>query len=195
MEIKKFLLGLPTSSKKLISKLPLLGGLPKCSIEDHKNAFIELFFTLLFSFSPILITILGDYYFWDDKTSFSVLDSIVKNIKNGELFLYVSSLMAPIFYTILRDRKSQERFPSGLSNMFFYFLIVLISALSFAYQRAGNVNQASLFLTSKYVFCFSVLLYYLILVYNNYMIPNPAEEMRDSEQEFSDQVAKHRGVS
>jgi len=178
--------------KRFLSKLPLLSGLEKCTVEDHSSAVKEIFFTLIFSFSPIYIVIIGDYLFRNDNSAFDFWLSLKKTILNGELFLYITSLIAPIFYTVLRERESGEKFPSKLSNMFVYIGIVFVAAISFAFQRSGSVDQEAFFNLSKILFFIAVPLYYLVLVYNNNLLPDPAARMRKNEDDFQDKLSKHR---
>ncbi len=173
------------------SKIPLLGGLVHCTLRDHLAAVAEFLTTLFFSFLPLLIAYLVE---WSNNHEASFTASINKNLYNGELLLYVSSLLSPIFYLVLKNRGDADRFPSKMSHLLLYFSLILLASYVFGQRRSGFIfDPISISMISKYVFYISLPLFYLVLVYNNNLLPNPAREMRDEEEEYTNQVRKHRG--
>lgn len=161
------------------------------NLKNHIRAGIELFLILFFSFMPVFIAIFGDYYA-DGK--FAPLSSVYENIRNGELFLIVTTLMAPLFYILQRERTPNQRFPNQMAFMLIYGLIITLVAISFAFQRSIVVKQEAIFNASVIFFVIAVILNYIVLVYNNQLLPEPAQIFRDEEEKFSGQVSKHRGA-
>jgi len=179
-----------TVVQKIISRIPLIGALPDTSWEDHKSALTELLLVLVFSFSPIFVAILGDYYFMQN---FSIPTSVKDNIVNGELFLYVTALMAPLFYILLRERYKEQRFPCLTSCMLTYIVVLGVAAISFAYQRSNSQNQDAVYKVSLAVSCIALILNYLVLVYNSHLLPDAARKIREDEDDFADKVSSRRG--
>ncbi len=177
--------------RKIISKIPLAGNLTETKSEDHKFAAIELFLILAFSFLPVLVAIFGDYYVGG---RFTPLSSVNDNIRNGELFLIVTSLMAPLFYILQRERKPNQRFPNQIAFMFIYIIIIVLVAISFAYQRSNTVNQEAIYNASFFFFGISLILNYIVLVYNNHLLPNASQKIREEEEDFYDKVSSRRSA-
>lgn len=172
-------------------KLPLIGGLADCTIIDHFNAIKELLLTIFFSTLPILIALLVDHYTKDH----GIIQSLNGSIGNGELFLYSTSLLAPVFYTVMNERGEIKTYPGKSSAIWVYIIIMGISATIFALQRANVVlHTEQLYGDSIKMFCVSVILLYLVIVINNNRVAgNPSKEMQKQEDEFKDKYKKHRG--
>ena len=172
-------------------KFPLIGGLIDCKSQDYYKAFGELILTLLFSTLPIFIALIVDHY----KLNLFFLESFKNNLSNGELFLYSTSILAPIFYTVLDDSGAKRTFPEKMPALIVYGGLMLISALVYALQKAGvALNSASLFQDSTIIFIISTFLLYLVIVLNNNRISmNPQQEMQEQENDFVNEYKKHRG--
>jgi len=178
-------------AKKYFKKVPLFGGLVNCTFTNHKYAIGELLSTLLFSFLPILIAYIVSYL-GDHSTKF--WPSINTNLQNGELFIYVTSLLAPVFFIVMKKRMSEEVFPSKVTHILVYWGIVGIAALVFALKRVGfTFDIISISILQKLVFYTAMVLFYLVLVYNNSLLPNPSSAMQAEEEDFAKSVHKHRG--
>lgn len=158
----------------------------------HQKAMTEGFFTLFFSFLPILVLIAIDIFSSRDG-NFNIKLSFFKTIKNGELFFYLTSMTSPIFYLVLKDRESNRRFPNTILHMFVFILLYLVSAIFFVLQRAKpSLNQEVVLGASVWLFCFAAIWYYLILVCNNSMSDIP-KIMEEEDKRFAQEVDSHRG--
>jgi len=176
--------------KRNFSRIPLFCSLINCTFDNHKNALGEFTSTLIFSFLPLLIAYLVSYFKNHDTQFWS---SIVLNVRNGELFLYVTSLLAPVFYIVMRKRAERTVFPNKAIHILLYFAIVFIAAIVFALKRAGfTFDVISLSSMQYLIFILALILFYLVIVYNNSLLPNPAATIRDEEDEFTDSLTEHR---
>jgi hypothetical protein len=187
---------LPRKILRLAECLPLLSGLIDCSLEDYNEAVKELFSTLLIATSPIW---LGAFVILicTPEASRHLIKSyyliVIENIKRGELVIYCTTLLAPVFYLVLHDRKTERDFPSKLSSMLAAIVIWVLSGVIFAVQRTGlYFNPDIVFKISVALFVFAVIVLYLTFVYNNSRFPNVSKTFRDEEKSFSQELEKHR---
>jgi len=181
---------------RLAEWLPIISGLIECSYEDYKEALKEWFSTLLIATSPVW---LGAFVILicspDTKDSLTEAYShiVLVNIKKGELVIYCTTLLAPVFYLVLHDRKTDRAFPSKISSMLIVLVIWLLSGSIFAIQRAGlYFNPDTTFKISVVLFLSSIFILYVAIVYNNSRFPNFAKRFRDQEEDFSKKLKKHR---
>ena len=90
---------------RLLKEIPILGDLADTTLEDHIYSLKELIVTLFMSTLPIwggaFIIILTS------KTSdeLNYFNSIELLVSNGELYLYATSLLAPVIYIALKERE------------------------------------------------------------------------------------------
>lgn len=187
---------LPRKILRLAECLPLLSGLIDCSLEDYSEAVKELFSTLLIATSPIW---LGAFVILicTPEASRHLIKAyyliVIENIKRGELVIYCTTLLAPVFYLVLHDRKTERDFPSKLSSMLAAIVIWVLSGVIFAVQRTGlYFNPNIVFKISVALFVFAVIVLYLTFVYNNSRFPNVSKAFRDEEKSFSQELEKHR---
>jgi hypothetical protein len=178
-------------SRTCFRRLPLFGALASCSMRDHGDAVMEFLSTCFLSLSPLLVAWLVGY-FHDHQTTF--WGNIKANTNNGELFLYAASFLSPIFFTVMRKRKEEYVFPSKTSHILVYSVLFAVVVLVFGLQRTGSFvfDPISLSQAQYCVFGASLILFYLVLVYNNSLYPNPADTMRSEEEEFTEAVRNHR---
>jgi hypothetical protein len=177
--------------KKSLGSFPLVGGLMYCQWSDHWDALKEFSTTLFWAFMPIW---LGAFvlYIMDvtGKTSYAM--SLHEALFNGELYIYASSLLAPIFYMALEEQTSIRSFYSKLAHMIFVGAIIVLSAALFSISRLGVAyNKALAFKVSYWLLIVAVSIYYIAIVYNNNR-RNPAAQMRHDEDEYAEDYSKHR---
>lgn len=179
--------------KHMISKIPLIGGLVSCSLDDHWLAAQELFVTLIFSMFPILIGTVVVWVMKSSGVSLSIGGAFYSTIENGELLIYATVLLAPIVWMSLTDPPGAKLFPSKLSHMVSVLLVVAFSALVFGLQRAGQQIRTDLsFNISIWLFVGSMTLLYLATVYHNGRLPNAPSEFRKHESSFADDYRERR---
>jgi hypothetical protein len=86
-----------------LRKFPLFGGLIDCGLKDHWEATSQILITLILSTTPIwLATLLLDAM--TDGAGYPAMKSaFLSTIANGELFMYCTALLAPMFWIALDD--------------------------------------------------------------------------------------------
>lgn len=179
------------TAKKCLMRVPLLGNLVSCSKESHVSSLQEVGTNLFWSVMPIWLSsfVILISKTSSDKSAYSLL---IANIGNGELFLYASSILAPVFYMVLKERKDKKQYPSRLSQMQFVWIIMLLSAVVFVFQRINYpLDLSYVFWISILFFASSVILLYIATVYNNNLL-NPPEIMSANQNEFVDRFNHRR---
>lgn len=174
-----------------LRKIPLIAGLADCEARDHKEALHELFFTLLGASLPVLI---GAWVIVLTAQEALFFQSMLDNIHNGELFLYCTSLVAPIIYMATTNKQGDLEFPTKRSHIAIVFILMIFSSITFGLQRAGIIlsNKEFMFKTSVIFFAVSVLLLYLAITYKNKMIPKGPDDMKQQERDFAREYGSHR---
>jgi hypothetical protein len=178
--------------QSLIGKIPFLSGLRNCRGRDFWYALQEFVVTLIFSTIPIW---LGAFviHLSNKIGEDNFLSALKCNINNGELFLYSAAMVAPIFYIALNNYPGSKEFPNRLSHMIAVFVLTVLSAVAFGLQRVGIQFETSRSFRMSYIFfIISLCLLYIALVYKNRALPDVAEEMRSSEDKFTQKFLEHR---
>jgi hypothetical protein len=112
---------------------------------------------------------------------------------HGELFMYGTALLAPIFWLALVDPPGSRLFPSRIAHMLLIAVIEATASVFFGLIVAGNhVRQPFTFQMSLGVFLASLTLLYLGTVYHTSRLPDPAEAFKQDEQDFSEAYSEHR---
>ena len=188
MKVKKLI--------KLLGRIPVFGGLTDCEAGDYWEATKELFSTLIVALSPVWLGAFVVLVSQKEKTSSLVrayLEIFVGAIRNGELIIYCTTLLAPFFYLALTSRPPIREFPSRLSNTICVFIIFALSITLFSIQRTGlYFNPETVFKISVLLFFVSVLILYVSMVYNHSRFPDALGRIRNEEKEFSEKYAEHR---
>lgn len=173
--------------KKMLREMPLFGGLVDCGLSDHWEAAQQLFVVLVFSTIPIW---LGSFLVWitGEASGLPGLGEALRgSVENGELFIFSTTLLAPIFWIALIDPPGARIFPSKVSHMLFIGVVNLVAAGVFGIQKSGRPLNTNAALTiSFWLFLFSLLLLYLGTVYHNSRLPDAAKEFKDNENDFID---------
>jgi hypothetical protein len=179
--------------RALFRRLPLIGRLSDCRFEDHWRAIQEIFTVQALSSMPIW---LGTYIAY--VTAVTANTTVLKSaffgtIWNGELFIYSTSLCAPLFWMALNEPRGSRAFPHRLAHGTLIALIVMFAAASFGVRKAGAAsNPTSLFNSSVVLVCISLSLRYLGTVYNNLRARDASAEIKAQEDNFASRVQEHR---
>ncbi len=179
---------------RIVRGLPLISGLPETRWINHKDAAKQLATNLVWSLLPIILGVLWLLAESGEHSNPDLSSVIFANIGHGELFLYCSSLLAPIYWMALHDPPGAGRFPSKLSHMVFVALIICASAFFYGLQRSNlTLNEGFIFQTSIILFVVSVLILYIATVYHAYRMPSlPEELLKKDERDFSSNYKNHR---
>ncbi|HOS46434.1 MAG TPA: hypothetical protein PLQ69_08150 [Paludibacter sp.] len=100
---------------KCFEKIPIFGGLVNCCAEDFAAAIKELLSTLVIALSPIW---LGAFFMVsrsDEERNY--ISIIIDSVKHGELMIYCTALLAPVFYITSSDKYLHGVFPNKLSSI------------------------------------------------------------------------------
>lgn len=157
---------------------------------DYREALIESFSVITISFLPIFFAIFSD--FLEPNGDFALTKSLMGLLKGGELFIYVASILAPLFYILLKHRLGNQRFPALFFFMFVYSAIYLVSVASFAIIRTGHYDPNALFQVSIVLLAVGFIINYFVLLFNNSLASAP--DLRKEEEDFQKRLIKHREI-
>ncbi len=95
-------------------------------------------------------------------------DILINSIQNGELMIYCTALLAPVFYITISDKHPIRFFPNKLSSVITAIAILMVTAAVYAHQRSGSLyKQELIFNLSVFLFFTSLLILFVTKVYNN----------------------------
>lgn len=179
-------------ASSVFEKVPLLGGLVECEWGDHWDSFRQVVLNLLISTMPIWLATLVLFGRSQGSTA-EFYAALRSTVCHGELFMYCTALLAPIFWLALVDPPGARPFPSKLSHVTLMVVIDIVAALYFGLGIAGyQLNQSVIFPLSIWMFVLSVFLLYLGTVYHSSRLPDAAKEFRNQESDFSEEYREHR---
>jgi len=176
-----------------VREIPLFGPLMDCDGSDHWESLGQTLVILLLSTTPIWLATLV-IFGTGTQMSYAVFwAALYSTITNGQLFMYCTALLAPIFWIALVDPPGARVFPSKVSHMLLIGIIDLIAAVFFGLTLAGKqVNPVFNFRLSTYMFLTSVVLLYLGTVYHTSRMPDVIGEFKKQENDFSNNYQERR---
>lgn len=173
--------------------MPLFGGLVDCDWPNHREALGQTFIVLLMSTMPFWLATLVVYGTGDDLSGAALRGALYGTISRGELFMYCTALLAPLFWVVLVDPPGSPAFPSKLSHMVTIGVIDVVAAVFFALVVAGRaLNGRFCFLMSTGMFACSVALLYLATVYHASQVADASQEFKKQETDFTEAYREHR---
>lgn len=182
--------------KKRLRKFPVLGPLIDVRARNHAEAILEIGVNIGLSTIPVW---LGAVIMLADKnTSNDWWDHIIVNVYKGELFIYATALLGPLFYFIFKEYKDFPKFPSARFFMISSVLILAVSVALFAVQRTEafaeglNLDRSYIFSLSWKVYICSVCIVYLAYVYKNLAETGAAHIGGAITREFVDEYLERR---
>ena len=169
--------------------MPLIGGLADARWRDHREAIKEVGVNIVLSTAPIW---LGCIFLWVfQKFAMSVGEVIIRNVENGELFIYATSIVAPLYYFIFKENESYQKFPNAGSFMLISAVVLLVGGCGFAVTRLGTVlgtsfkwDEVTLFVFSLVVYLLAIIVVYLAHVYRNWRETGGAAAFATDTQDF-----------
>lgn len=157
-----------------------------CEGTDHWEALGQTFVLLLFSMAPIWLSSLIVYGNGKDLAGAAFKAAVYGSVARGELFMYCTALLAPIFWIALVDLPGARAFPSKISHMVLIALIDLVASVFFGLISAGKPpNEVFTFNASVFLFGFSVVLLYLGTVYHVSRMAEATTEFKRQETDFT----------
>jgi len=173
--------------------IPLFGGLVDCTWQDHWQALTQVIVIVLLSTTPIWLGALIVYAGGVNLNFGAFMAALQSTVKNGELLMYSTALLAPVFWMALVDPPGAHAFPSKISHMVLIGIIDLVAGAFFGLITARqNLNPHFISSMSRWMFFVSLLLLYLGTVYHTNRLPNITQEFKRQEDNFSAAVGEHR---
>jgi hypothetical protein len=174
-----------------IKRIPLFGPLVDCDARDHAETLSQTLIVLLLSTAPLWLGGLVIFGISPDD-SLTLGASLKHTVEHGELFMYGTALLAPMFWVALVDPPGARVFPSKVIHMVLIAVIELIASVFFGLTVAGNhLRQPFIFHLSVAIFMASLVLLYLGTLYHSNRL-NAAEAFKQDEQGFSQAYEEHR---
>jgi hypothetical protein len=172
-------------------QIPLFGPLVDCNARDHAETLGQTLIVLLLSTAPLWLGGLVIYGINPDNT-LTLIAALKRTVMHGELFMYGTALLAPIFWVALVDPPGARVFPSRTIHMVLIALIELVASVFFGLTVAGNsLRQPFIFQLSVAIFLASLALLYLGTLYHSNRL-NAAEAFKQDEQGFAQAYEEHR---
>jgi hypothetical protein len=175
--------------RKFFRGLPLVGGLVDARWRDHREAMKEVGVNILLSTAPIWLGCL--FLVVARKFKMPLDEVVIRNVENGELFLYATSIIAPLYYFIFKDQEGNQKFPNAGSFMLISALVLLVGGCGFAVTRLGAVlgtkfpwDEGTLFAFSLMLYLVSIIIVYLAHVYKNWRETGGSTAFSTETQDF-----------
>lgn len=166
--------------------VPLLGGLVDCTWQAHWESLRQTFLVTFLSTTPIWLGALIVYSTGSDLGRAAFSAALWSTVQHGELFMYSTALLAPVFWMALVDPPGARAFPSKIPHMALIGIIDLVAGAFFGLITAHtNVNPAFVSTASRWMFFASLALLYLGTVYHTNRLPDITGAFRKQEDSFS----------
>jgi len=196
------------SLRKIFSKTPIFGTLLDARGQDFSEARTEVWLNVAASTIPIWFGPLLIYIPLNQEHSLTSL--VLRNLSNGEMYLYAVALLTPLCYLILKETKDAPSFPHRMSLGVVSGAIILLAAGLFAVGRVNTfileqyysgtdeppilLNDESFFIAALVIYGFSVVIVYTAYVYKNYHVSGGAASQRTDTHRFSEEFkGRNRG--
>ena len=155
---------------------PVLGGLSYCGIAEHWKATQKVTFELIFATFPLS---LGAIVIWLSGAAPGLGRALEITLWNGDLYIYCTALLAPIFWVAIVEYPGDRHFPNKKALLTLIVIVNTIAALLFGFLRGGHsVVMQNVFFLSITLFCISLSLLYLGTVYHYSLTQDPAKEFQ-----------------
>jgi len=160
--------------------LPLISGLPDCKYRHVRDAFKEVGVNFILSTSPLWLGSLIVFGVDTDheKTFTRYFVVLIKDLSSGEMLIFATAAIAPIFYFALTPPRQTRDFPGRLSNIVCGLLVFMICTALFGAQRSGAKIDPNFILPgSVMMYVFSLFMIFVATVYKNWR--DQAEEIKE----------------
>jgi hypothetical protein len=180
----------------MLREVPIFGGLVDCDLRDHWESLGQTTVLFVLSVMPIWLGTLIVYATGQTSGCLGFKLAFVSTISKGELFMYSTAFLAPIFWIALTDRPNMRVFPGKVSHIVLMVIISVIAAVFFGLLTAGDrLNQNFTFRLSVVMFFTSLVLLYLGILYHESRIEDAPTIMKKDEGSFSAEFREHRNES
>lgn len=172
----------------LRSWIPLFASFIECKSNHRKDALKEILLLLVLSLMPIWGGAILNVALHPEK-NIGFFIAFNELIRNGELILYSTSILAPIFFLVLHEPEGERSYPEKYFQGFIILLILIISVLLFSAHRQ-TIENKYIFNWSVGIFIVSSFLLYLATVFKNWM--NDSPDMKSSERDFLEEYNERK---
>jgi hypothetical protein len=161
----------------------------------------EVIVNLILSTSPLWLGSLITFSIDDTepKSLTAYLHVFIKSLADGEMLIYATAAIAPMFYFALTTPKTARDFPSRLSHVVFGLLIFMICTALFGVQRSGVKIDPNFVLPGSIIIYLGALaMIFIATVYRNWrdtsdeFIKAAETQPREAEQAFVESAMRHR---
>jgi hypothetical protein len=174
-------------------EFPVLGGLVDCDGRDHWESLGQTTVLFVLSSMPIWLGTLIVYATGEVTGRAGAKLALFSTISRGELFMYSTAFLAPIFWIALADKPNLRVFPGKVSHIVLMVIISVIAAVFFGLQTAGNrLNHRFTMGLSELMFATSLILLYLGILYHEHRIKDSSTVMKEGEETFAANYSEHR---
>jgi hypothetical protein len=181
-------------------RLPIIGQLyEKCSRKNMLDGLLETLAFTIFATMPLwVVPVFGHWFIQSNKSMFS---QSVALAGDGELFIYSSASLGPLFYIITKKygewNKDQRypptiSFPSGASFLLFSLLVCILSGLAFGILKipelrtsASPINVPGIIESSAVLFGLALLCLFCASAYRNSIEEFMTTARMSDEDDFS----------
>jgi len=174
-----------------IAWIPFVGGLDETSPRDHLEALRELVIGQIIATVPLWAGAV--HVAWPELSFQPLMLGFREMVKNGELFIYAASTLAPIIYIVSRERDLPRAFPAKFWYLGLVLIGTIVAATVYISQRVKTqpITDSTLYI-SLWVYVGSLTILYLAFVYNNTYWPDPPRMMMNEERDYTQRVRDHR---
>lgn len=177
----------------IVREIPIFGGLVDCDRHDHWESLGQTTVLFVLSSMPIWLGTLIVYATGEKTGCAALKTALLGTISRGELFMYSTAFLAPIFWIALTDKPNMRVFPGKVSHIVLMVIISVIAAVFFGLQTAGNrLIQPFTFHLSVAMFFTSLILLYLGILYHESRIEDAPTIMQNEEKDFAQGYREHR---
>jgi hypothetical protein len=169
----------------LSERVGLYGALRRCQSQHWWSATTEFAITLVFAVLPLAVPFVALPMFGIDINP--LIDTYWNQIKNGELYLLSTALLAPLYYfTFPKSRNGSVPvvvFPSQQILILIFIVTISIAVLAIAATKVrsdGTDIPDGMILFSQYLFAFCCVTFFLTLAVKH-SLPDVAGQIYDDE--------------
>ena len=181
--------------------LPLISGLPDCTYPHVRDAAKEVVVNLILSTSPLWLGSLIIFSVDTErvKTFSGYFAVLTHSLSDGEMLIFATAAIAPMFYFALTPPRSSRDFPGRISHIMCGLLIFMICTALFGAQRSGvKIDPNFILPGSLIIYSFAIFMIFVATAYRNWRdfsdeIIHEAEQItKTDEQSFLAAAKEHR---
>lgn len=169
-------------------ELSIINGLMSSKWKYHRKALTEVGVTALVSFFPLTASALTLFLMNSEAGSDTarLFGSLAEVVSRGELVVYASSIIAPVFYLCLREPPVIGK----ISQFIMALIIFLLCCVMYTLNYSGVVKNVEFLVDLSYaLIAFAIFVWYISTLFRE-MTYNP--NLKEDEVGFSELYAMHR---